>query len=170
MEPKIEWSRRSKKYKTKYYDSLKLLYGEEETSPISGVTSEKIISSSNELPIAKLPTEQQEQIKFVVWLRKQGFRVSASANGGSRHLYEAMNLKRMGVSKGFPDIEVPLPSGQYHGFYLEMKRQKGGKVSREQREWLEYLKDNGYYAEVANGFEEAKEMFLHYLSFTPIAA
>ena len=117
-----------------------------------------------------MPTERQEQIKFVVWLRKQGFRVSASANGGSRNYFEACNLKRMGVSPGFPDIEVPLPSGNYHGFYVEMKRQKGGKVSKEQIEWLSYLKDNGYFAEIANGFEEAKTLFLEYLSFTPKAA
>ena len=119
---------------------------------------------------AELPTEAQEQIKFVVWLQKHGFRVSGSANGGSRNLYEAMKFKRMGVSPGFPDIEVPLPSGHYHGFYIEMKRQKGGKVSPEQRDWLDYLKEKGYYAEVAKGFEEAKELFLHYLSFMPRAA
>lgn len=96
--------------------------------------------------------------------------MSASANGGSRNLMEAINFKKMGVSKGFPDIEVPLPSGPYHGFYCEMKRQKGGRVSEEQLEWLNYLKEKGYYAEVANGFETAKELFTHYLSFMPKAA
>ncbi len=112
-----------------------------------------------------MPTERQEQIKFVVWLKNQGYRVSASANGGSRNLLEAINLKRMGVSKGFPDIEVPWPSGGLHGFYLEMKRQKGGKLSEEQAEWLTYLREKGYFAEVANGFEEAKELFLKYRLF-----
>jgi len=118
----------------------------------------------------KLPTERQEQIWFVVWLQKRGYRVSASANGGSRNLLEAINLKKMGVSKGFPDVEVPLPAGPYHGFYVEMKRQKGGKLSPEQAEWLNYLREKGYYAEVARGFEAAKELFLHYLSFMPKAA
>jgi hypothetical protein len=117
-----------------------------------------------------IPTEAQEQIKFVVWLKKQGFRPVASANGGSRNLMEAMKMKRMGVSPGFPDIEVPLPSGPYHGFYVEMKRQKGGKVSEEQREWLEYLKDKGYFAEVAYGFEQAKEMWNYYISLFKHAA
>lgn len=76
----------------------------------------------------------------------------------------------MGVSPGFPDVEVPFPSGPYHGFYLEMKRQKGGKVSPAQVEWLNYLRGKGYFAESAKGFEEAKQMFLHYLSFTPKVA
>ena len=114
-----------------------------------------------------LPTERQEQIKFVVWLRNLGYRVSASANGGSRNYLEAINFKRMGVSPGFPDIEVPWPCGEFHGFYLEMKRQKGGRLSVEQSSWLNYLREKGYYAEVAHGFEEAKEHFLHYLSFAP---
>ncbi len=117
-----------------------------------------------------LPTEAQEQIKFVVWLRKQGYRVSASANGGSRNLFEALKFKKMGVSAGFPDIEVPLPAGPYHGFFIEMKRQKGGKVSNEQREWLSYLRDKGYYAEVAYGFEEAKVMWTDYISHFNYAA
>ena len=115
-------------------------------------------------------TEAQEQILFVTWLQKQGFRVSGSANGGSRHLLEAIKLKRMGVASGFPDIEVPLPSGQYHGFYLEMKRKRGSKLSPNQIDWLNYLRDKSYYAEVAYGFDEAKEHFMRYLAFTKPAA
>lgn len=99
-----------------------------------------------------------------------GYKVCASANGGSRHYLEAINLKAMGVSPGFPDIEIPLPVAHYHGFYLEMKRKKGGKVSQEQAEWLNYLKSKGYYAEVAHGFDEAKAYFNHYLSFMKPAA
>jgi hypothetical protein len=114
-------------------------------------------------------TEAQEQVLFVAWLKKKGHRASASANGGKRNLLEAMKLKRMGVSPGFPDVQVPFPCGPYHGFYVEMKRKKGGKVSKEQREWINYLKDTGHYAEVAKGFEEAKEMFEHYLSFQKAA-
>jgi hypothetical protein len=106
-----------------------------------------------------------------VWLRKQGYRVSASANGGSRHFLEALKFKQMGVSPGFPDIEVPYPiPGIYNGFYLEMKRQKGGKVSEEQREWLAYLRDRGYFADVAYGFEEAKKLWEFYISHFKTAA
>jgi hypothetical protein len=115
----------------------------------------------------KEATEEHEQTIFVVWLKKQGFWVSASANGGSRNLFEAMKLKRMGVSAGFPDIFVPLPTPKYHGFFCEMKRLKGGKVSEAQLEWLQYLRDKGYYAEVAQGADEAKELFKFYLSTMP---
>ena len=117
-----------------------------------------------------LATEEQEQITFVSWLKLMKIRVVASSNGGSRNLIEAVKLKKMGVSPGFPDIEIPLPSGNYHGLYIEMKRKKGGVISEKQLEWLNYLNEKGYYAAVANGFEEAKKIVLDYLSFTKIAA
>lgn len=112
-----------------------------------------------------IPTERVEQIRFVAWLKRQGYRVSGSANGGKRHYIEASLFKLMGVSPGFPDIEVPFPCGKFHGFYVEMKRIKGGRASAEQIDWLNYLREQGYYAEVAHGFEEAKELFNHYTSF-----
>jgi hypothetical protein len=122
------------------------------------------------MPNKIVPKEESEQIMLSVWLTKQGIRHNANANGGRRNLLEAIKFKRMGVSAGFPDIEVPLPSGPFHGLYIEMKRQKGGRLSDNQLEWLSYLRDKGYMAEVAKGFEEAKEIVLHYLSFTPRAA
>jgi hypothetical protein len=75
-------------------------------------------------------------------------------------------MKAMGTSKGFPDIIVTVPAGPFHGFFLEMKPVKGGNIQAEQAEWLNYLRGKGYYAEVARGFEAAKEMFLHYISLT----
>lgn len=116
------------------------------------------------------PTEEVEQIKLAVWLAKMGIRFTASANGGKRNYWEAVKFKRMGVSAGYPDIEVPLPSGPYHGLYLELKRQSGGKISAQQQDWLNYLNEKGYWAKVAYGFEDAKRIVLEYLAFTPKAA
>lgn len=120
--------------------------------------------------VQTVPTEEHEQIVFVTWLKKQGYWLSASANGGSRNLFEAVKLKRMGVSAGYPDVFVPLVTPQFSGFFLEMKRVKGGKVSPNQVEWLNYLRSQGYYAEVARGAEEAKDMFKFYISTMPKAA
>lgn len=120
--------------------------------------------------LQKVATEEHEQIVFVTWLLKQGYKPSASANGGKRNLFEAMKFKRMGVSAGYPDVFVPLPTPKYHGFFVEMKRIKGGKVSEAQLEWLQYLRDKGYFAEVAHGALEAKEMFNNYLLTMPPAA
>lgn len=85
-------------------------------------------------------------------------------------MLEALKLRRMGVSRGTPDLCIPIPSGSYHGLYIELKRQVGGKVSEEQSDWLAFLIEKGYYAQVAKGFEEAKEMVEHYFSFTRPAA
>ena len=121
-------------------------------------------------PKNDVPPESYEQIRFVTWLKKQGYRVSGSANGGKRHILEAIKLRNMGVSPGYPDVEVPLPSGHYHGFYCELKRISGGKVSQEQKEWFNYLNEKGYYACIAYGFDEAKKAFEFYMSFTKQAA
>ncbi len=111
-----------------------------------------------------VPHESYEQIKLATWLWKKGIKFTASANGGSRNAIEGAKFKRMGVSPGFPDVEIPLPVKPYHGLYIELKRVKGGKVSDVQQEWLDYLNDKGYYACVAKGFEHAKEIVEWYLS------
>lgn len=113
-----------------------------------------------------LPTEAEEQTKFVVWLKKLGYRPIVSANGGSRNYLEAAKLKRTGVSAGVPDVFLPIPSGHFHGLFIEMKRQKGGKVSAEQLDWLQYLRGQGFRAEVATGFEAAQLITNQYLSPT----
>src|SRR5258708_39843893 len=118
----------------------------------------------------RIKREEPEQVKFIAWLRKNGYRCHHSPNGGSRHILEAVRLKALGVSAGFPDVEVPFPSGKFHGFYCEMKPLNGGVLSEVQREWLDYLNGKGYFACIAQGFEEAKEFFNYYLSFTLNAA
>jgi VRR-NUC domain len=117
-----------------------------------------------------IPTEDEEQTKLAIWLTKQAIRFYAIPNGGRRSLREAIKLKRTGVSPGVPDICVPIPSGGYHGLYIELKRQRGGRVSNEQTRWLQFLRDKGYWADVAFGFEEAKDIVIHYLALTRPAA
>jgi hypothetical protein len=110
--------------------------------------------------------ERLEQVKFVVWLKKMGYRVSGSGVGVNLSMVQAVALKSMGVAKGYPDIFVPLPKHPYHGFFIEMKSDTG-RLSIEQVEWLAYLRESRYYAEVAFSFEQAKAHFLSYLG-TPL--
>ena len=110
------------------------------------------------------PKEEDEQIRFVVWLKKKGVRVAASANGGSRRLLEALKLKNMGVSAGFPDLFIPKRSGPHIGCFIEMKRATGGRVSPEQLEWLTYLREVGYFCAIAHGCDQAIEIFENYLA------
>ena len=84
-------------------------------------------------------------------------------NGGSRNRIEAHNLKLQGVKAGVPDICLPVPCGDYHGLYIELKRTKGGIVSDAQKEWIEMLNGRGYLAVVAKGATEAIKVITEYL-------
>ena len=84
-------------------------------------------------------------------------------NGGSRKSeIEGANLKKQGVRAGVPDICLPVPSGQYHGLFIELKAQ-GGRVQQSQREWIDALKAQGYLASVCYGFSEARDEIENYL-------
>ena len=87
-------------------------------------------------------------------------------NGGKRGKLEAMRLRLEGVCPGVPDLMLPTPRGQHHGLFVEMKRTKGGSVSKEQKDWIAYLQAQGYQAIVCRGFEEAKREIECYLSTT----
>lgn len=87
----------------------------------------------------------------------------AIPNGGTRHLLEAVNLKRQGVRAGVPDIFLPVGSPLYHGLFIEMKKKVDGRTSVEQKKWIIMLMHQGYKAVVCNGFEEAMVCILKYV-------
>jgi len=107
------------------------------------------------MKIKYIPTERDEQIKLVRYLQWNRIPFYAVPNGGSRNPIEAKNMKAEGVSAGVPDICIPVPNKKYHGLYIEMKRQKGGRVSEKQKEWIDRLNQNGYLAVVCRGYEAA---------------
>jgi hypothetical protein len=75
-------------------------------------------------------------------------------------------LKALGAKAGVPDLFIcqsaRLGSDLYHGLFIEMKV-KGGKVSPEQKQWIEQLGKKGYLATVCFGFDEAKRLIDLYL-------
>jgi hypothetical protein len=87
----------------------------------------------------------------------------AIPNGGWRHKVTAAKLKLMGVMPGVPDLCFPMPRCGYHGLYIELKRQKGGTVSDNQKIWIAALSNNGYRVEVCRGADEAMAVILDYL-------
>lgn len=116
-----------------------------------------------------LPTESNEQVTLFSWARMELGKYPELRllyhipNGGSRNQIEAKHLKAQGVKAGVPDLCLPVARGFWHGLYIEMKRQKGGRVSDAQRRWLEDLERQGYRAEVACGWREAADIILEYL-------
>lgn len=114
------------------------------------------------------PKEEDEQMAFVQWCRLNHIIVHHSGNeiGGSTPAMKAraVKMKKMGTSKGFPDLLVFIPVygtlGEidcYQMCAIEMKRIKGSTTSREQKEWLTILEASGVICAVCKGAEKAIE-------------
>lgn len=115
---------------------------------------------------AVVPLEEEEQIAFVQWCRLNNIICHHSGNevGGSTGAMKAraVKMKKMGTSKGFPDLLVFIPvygaTGEadcYQMCAIEMKRKHGGRVTQEQKEWLEILQASGALSAVCKGADEA---------------
>lgn len=116
-----------------------------------------------------IPTEAEEQIALFQWAEFAKAQYPELAllfhvpNGGSRNRIEAARLKGQGVKPGVPDICLPVPRGRYHGLYIELKRQRGGKISSLQKIWLTALAGQGYKCLVCFGADEAEREITNYL-------
>ena len=111
-------------------------------------------------------TEEQEQMVFVEWLRVNHilyFHCPNEVGGQSKSLrIRAIKMKKMGVSKGVPDLFVFIPIigttgavDAYQPLAVEMKRQKGSTTSQEQKEWLKVLEMAGIPSAICKGAEQA---------------
>jgi hypothetical protein len=112
--------------------------------------------------------ERDEQSLLIEWCDMMSARIPGLnmiyhiPNGGSRNKAEAANLKKQGVRPGVPDLCLPIASRGYHGLYIEMKT-KDGVTSKDQKDWIMSLREQGYAAKVCRGFEDAKEFICKYL-------
>jgi hypothetical protein len=88
----------------------------------------------------------------------------ATPNGGKRTKATAGKMKAEGQKKGYPDMSLDMPRGVYHGMRLELKEPDGKGPSTEQIEWLNRLRNQGYYAVLAYGAEQAITAILEYVS------
>ena len=113
-----------------------------------------------------VPTEDVEQMAFVEWLTYNNiphFHCPNEIGGSSRAVkVRAIKMKRLGVSKGVPDLFVFLPVKGITGrvdssqpLAIEMKRTKGSTTSPEQKEWLKVLELSGIPCAVCKGADAA---------------
>lgn len=116
-----------------------------------------------------IPSESVEQQWLFRWAAMQAGALPELRllyhvpNEGKRSRAGGMRAKAEGLRSGVPDICLPVARGAWHGLYIELKRQKGGRLTKEQGEWLEALREQGYRAEVCHGFDEASELLMDYL-------
>ena len=102
-------------------------------------------------------SEHLEQAHLVMWFRRTypDTLIFAIPNGGLRSKSQAMKLKVEGVVPGIPDLFVP-----EWRLWIEMKKVKGGVVSKEQQLMIKYLQSVGYSVIVGLGAEDAKAQIL----------
>ena len=111
--------------------------------------------------------ESDIQARFFAWLLKNypDIRLLCFAvpNGGARHVLEAINLKKTGVTPGIPDVFCSIPSGVWHGLFIEFKAGRN-KLTDAQEIMLDKLSSAGYKCEVCYSLEEATKAFENYLN------
>lgn len=114
-------------------------------------------------PAVKVPSESEEQIAFLDWMKYQHptvrfFSVPNGFFGGSFGMIQ--KLKKEGMTKGVMDLFI-----LEWNLAIEMKRQKGGVLSPEQKEWKEYLEEKCLMKViVAKGCQDAVNQVMDYLT------
>jgi len=83
-------------------------------------------------------------------------------NEGHRTIMTGAMLKRLGLRKGFPDLLLLAQSGGYGMLFIELKSEFG-TPTKEQLEYLAFLRDRGYAACLCYGWDAARRCIEDYL-------
>lgn len=87
-------------------------------------------------------------------------------NGGKRSKGEGGKLKAMGVRKGLVDFMLPRKHLGWQGLAVELKS-PDGRLTVEQREWLEALGSDGYLTAECRTLDEFQGVVKRYLKGRP---
>lgn len=120
-------------------------------------------------------SEAEIQIALVQYLREKYPQVLFKCDTSAIKLTlgQAVKMKRLGNTRAWPDIFIAEPRRDYHGCYIELKKE-GERIVRENGNWvsphiaeqaamIDELNRRGYYAEFAAGFAEARKAIDKYL-------
>jgi len=94
---------------------------------------------------------------YLLMLQRQG-KISVYSHIPHETYTKSWNVKRKnklkGVRAGVPDYIIVIKG---RVVFLELKREKGGVVSQDQKEWLAAVDDKLTVATVAKGYQAAKD-------------
>ncbi len=115
--------------------------------------------------------EEDLQIAIISWSKTQFkkhpelYWLFHCPNGGRRDGREATSLKMQGVVPGVVDLHLDVARGGYNGFKLELKRPFGKCLppSKDQADYIDFCRKQGYFADISNDFEYCKTLILDYL-------
>lgn len=116
-------------------------------------------------------TEDMIQIEVIKWSKHPAVQkkypelalLYHTANEWKCSVYRGAHLKRMGVKSGVPDLHLPVPRKGFHGLYIELKSAKG-RVSDNQKWWLEHLTRQGNMCRVCHSVNETIDLLEEYLT------
>lgn len=106
----------------------------------------------------KDPREDKEQIALVNKLERMGHLVHHSPNGMNSNPITGAMFKKMGTKAGWPDMEIMTKKGGV--IFVELKRRKGGVLSKAQIDIHEKLRVLGHTVIVGYGAKDAYEKLI----------
>ena len=119
-------------------------------------------------------SELREQRDVVNWCEERQIKVGATAQSTFTNSWKALAQNRMaGVKKGIPDLIIVIPpmyrkNGKWKTVFIEMKREKGGVASKEQKEWIAALDGSeGVSAKICHGAIAAMQYLESFLELEP---
>lgn len=122
-------------------------------------------------------SEESIQIAICNYIKYQYPKVlfNTDLSGIKLTIGQATKVKKMRSGRAWPDIFIAEPSISQYGLFIELKNdgqklfKKDGITPindhvKEQMEMLKLLRNKGYEAEFAIGFDDAKRIIDHYLN------
>ncbi len=122
---------------------------------MSGTAIIEIAARRKKAPAIQQPSEEALQrtvIAMLRWAAKPGVYFYAVPNGGQRNSIVAAKMKATGTVAGVPDIALVI-DGCAH--FLELKRERGGRLSDVQKAQHERIVAAGGIVATARGLDEA---------------
>jgi hypothetical protein len=113
------------------------------------------------------PLEEEEHLAFMQWASLHPIckaHLIHIPNEGNRGAWGGRKMKMKGLKAGVSDFFLAYPTSSSSGLWIELKRTVLYRISPEQREWITLMKNAGYDADFAYGWEDAKNIVEQYLS------
>jgi hypothetical protein len=109
------------------------------------------------------PLEHDIQSVFFSWLDAYGvMRWPRFVVGGKFQAFAIPN-EGQGLRSGVPDVFIPIPSINYHGLFIEFKRDEKSRVTITQKEWIRQLQDCCYCVRVCRSVDDAANVVIAYM-------
>lgn len=117
-----------------------------------------IINGEHKESVRKIPTQWEHAIQTscVVWFRLQypNGLIFSIPNGAYCGVRQARKLKAEGMTKGYPDLCIPMARHGYNHLYIEMKNGKKGVLSDDQKSIIAFLESQGSKCIVCRSFDD----------------